>query len=405
VPLSALAASQPLRYTDLVVEVSPFTGLLYDPARVGHLTAVTSPPYDVILPHEQDRLHRSSPYNVALVDLGADVGGDPFDKYMQASRLLRRWRSDRILVPTPGPSLYPYEMRFTYRGAAHRVRGVFLQVGLEPWGAGVLPHERTIAAPVEDRLRLVRATRADLSPIYAVVPGPSEAQSALLERTDHAPDRELVDEEGVVHRLWVGPPDEDLVAWYRAQVLLVADGHHRYQTALAHQEEMHPAHGPGPWDQVMMLVVDAATEEPPILPIHRLLRVDRLPEIPADRVHDLGEILYELADDDLRFGAVFREDGAVVHAVGRLPGEPPTVRALHHSLLDPMPGVRELRFTPDAAGAEGAVRSGRADLALLLPPARVEHVRTVVERGDRLPQKSTYFWPKPRTGLVIRPFD
>jgi uncharacterized protein (DUF1015 family) len=392
-------------YTVRVVAVSPFDGLLYDPAKVGDLAGVTAPPYDVILPHERDRLHTASPYNIALVDLGAETGGDPYDKYMHAAGLLRRWRTEQVLVATGRPAVYPYEMRFTYRGAGHRVRGVFLQVGLEPWGRGILPHERTMAAPVEDRLRLVRATRADLSPIYAVVPGPSDAQSRLLERTDRPADRELRDDEGVVHRLWVEPPDEDLVAWYRDQVLLVADGHHRYQTALAHQEEMHPAHGPGPWDTVMMLVVDAATEDPPVLPIHRVLRVDPLPQVPGAPVHDLGEVLYELAEDDLTFGAVFRRDGALIHVVGRLEGDPPTVRALHEDLLDPMPGVRELRFTHDAAGAEASVRAGQADLALLLPPARVEHVRAVVERGERLPQKSTYFWPKPRTGLVIRPFE
>ncbi len=392
-------------YTVRVVAVSPFDGLLFDPARVGDLAAVTSPPYDVILPHEQDRLHSSSPYNIARVDLGADVGDDPYDKYMHAAGLLRRWRQEGILVPGGGPAMYPYEMRFTYRGVGRLVRGVFLQVDLEPWGRGILPHERTLAAPVEDRLRLVRATRADLSPIYAVVPGPSDAQSNLLERTDRPPDRELVDDEGVVHRLWVEPPDDALVAWYRDQALLVADGHHRYQTALAHQEEMHPAHGPGPWDAVMMLVVDAATEEPPVLPIHRLVHVHPMPDLPGTRVHDLSEMLYELTEDDLRFGAVFREPGALVHLVGRLEGEPPTVRALHESLLEPLPGVREVRFTPDAAGAEASVRTGEADLALLLPPARVEHVRAVVDRGDRLPQKSTYFWPKPRTGMVIRPFE
>ena len=384
--------------------MSPFDGLLYDPARVGDLAAVTAPPYDVILPHEQDALHGASPYNIARVDLGAETGGDPYDKYMHAAGLLRRWRQDRVLVQAGVHSVYPYEMRFIYRGAERRVRGVFLEVALEPWGEGVLPHERTTAAPVEDRLRLVRATRADLSPIYAVVPGPSEPQSALLDRTDRPPDRELIDDEGTAHRLWVERPDETLIAWYRDRRLLVADGHHRYQTALAHQAEMHPAHGPGPWDAVMMLVVDAATEEPPVLPIHRLLRVDPLPRLPGTRVHDLSEVLYELAGDEMRFGAVLREQGALVHLVGRLDGDPPTVRALHESVLDPMPGVRDLRFTPDAAGAEASVRTGDADLALLLPPARVEHVRAVVERGDRLPQKSTYFWPKPRTGMVIRTF-
>jgi uncharacterized protein (DUF1015 family) len=394
-------------YTVRVVAVAPFDGLLFDPAVVGDdLAAVTSPPYDVVLPHDQARLHGSSPYNIARVDLGADVAGAPEDKYTRAARLLRRWREEGVLVPAGGPSVYPYEMRFGYLGAQRRVRGVLLEVGLEPWGGAVLPHERTMAAPVEDRLRLMRATGTDLSPIYAVVGGPSELQTDLLdEAVARPPVRQLIDEEGVAHRVWVEPMPDGLSDWYRDQPLLIADGHHRYQTALAHREELRAARGSGPWDAVMMLIVDAATEEPPVLPIHRLVRVDPLPELPGERVRGLEEVLARLVDDDLRFGAAIRADGGLLHLVGRLEGEPPTVAALHRALLDDLPGVREVRFVPDAALAEAAVRAGDADLALFLPPARVANVRSVVASGGRLPQKSTYFWPKPRTGLVLRPLS
>jgi uncharacterized protein (DUF1015 family) len=384
-----------------VVGVAPFDGLLYDPARVGDLAAVTSPPYDVVLPHDRDRLHESSPHNIARVDLGADVPGE--DKYTEAARLFRRWREQGVLVGTGRPTVYAYEMRFAYQGSGRRVRGVILEVRLEPWGRGILPHEQTMSAPVEDRLRLLRATRADLSPIYAVVGGPSPAQADLVDRAEaRSPDRELVDEEGTVHRLWAEPMPEELVDWYRDQELLVADGHHRYQTALTHRDEMRSRHGPGPWDGVMMLIVDAASEDPPVLPIHRLVR-GPMPALDGERVRSLEEVLVRLAKDDLRYGAAFREDGGLVHLVGRVDGEPPTVAALHRALLDDLPG--ELRFVPDAALAEAAVRAGQADAALFLPPARVAHVRGVVARGGRLPQKSTYFWPKPRTGMVIRALD
>lgn len=388
-----------------MVDVAPFDGLRYDLGAVGKdLAAVTSPPYDVVLPHDQARLHESSPYNIARVDLGAEDAGSPDNKYTRAGRLLRRWRHEGILVSTGRPDVYPYEMRFGYQGAERRVRGVLLQVGLEPWGDGILPHERTMAAPVEDRLRLMRATAADLSPIYAVVGGPSAPQRALLDRAGAAPpERELTDEEGVTHRLWAEPLPEALRDWYRDQSLLIADGHHRYQTALAHQEELRAARGPGPWDGVLMLVVDAATEDPPVLPIHRLLRVDPVPNLAGERVRGLEEVLARLVEDDLRYGAAVRSDGGLLHLVGRLEGEPPTVAALHRLLLDSLPGVEEVRYVPDAARAEAAVRAGQADLALFLPPARVSDVRAVAAAGDRLPQKSTYFWPKPRTGMVIRP--
>jgi uncharacterized protein (DUF1015 family) len=386
-----------------VVAVAPFDGLLYDPTVVVDLASVTSPPYDVVLPHERERLHGASPWNIALIDLGADVAGTPEEKYTRAGQLLGRWRSDGALVSTDGPSLYLYEMRFAYRGISRRVRGVILEVALEPWGGGVLPHERTMAAPVEDRLRVLKASRADLSPIYAVAGGPSAPQTALLESAGtRPPDRQLVDEEGVEHRLWIEQPVQELADWYRQETLLIADGHHRYQTALVHRDEMRRAHGPGPWDGVMMLVVDAATEDPPVLPIHRVLRARRGVQPDGQRVRDLEEILARLVDDDLTFGAALRTDEGMTHLVGHLQGEPPTVAALHRELLDGTE-IEELRFVPDAALAEAEVREGHADLALFLPPARVENVRAVVAAGGRLPQKSTYFWPKPRTGMVIRP--
>jgi uncharacterized protein (DUF1015 family) len=307
--------------------------------------------------------------------------------------------------------VYPYEMRFTYRAQERRVRGVIVEVALEPWGGQIVPHERTMAGPVEDRLAHLRATAANLSPIYAVCTGPSETQVALLDHVEsRSPARELVDEEGVRHRLWIGADGNgidlgDLSDWYQGQTLLIADGHHRYQTALAYREEMRSASGPGAWDRVMMLVVDSVTEDPPVLPIHRVVAVDPLPDVPGDRVRDLEEILSWLADDDLRFAAVVRHNRELVHLVGRLEGEPPTVSALHLSMLDPMPGVRELGFIQDPALAEEMVHTGRFDVAFFLPPARVEYVRAVAERGGQLPQKSTYFWPKPRTGMVIRPLS
>jgi len=348
-----------LFYTGSVPDVAPFDGLLFDPARAGDLTAVTAPPYDVIGPDEQRRLHRASPHNIALVDLGRDDARSG-DKYTRAGRLFRRWRDERVLVPVGRPALYPYEMRFVHHGMPRRVRGVIMEVGLEPWGRGVLPHEHTMTAPVEDRLALMRSTRANISPIYAVCSGPSEPQSELLARAERRPpDRQLADEGGVVHRLWVEDPSQDFAVWHRDRMLLVADGHHRYQTALAFREEADGGQGPGPWDAVMMLVVDAAAEDPPVLPIHRVVRVEPIPELPGQRVRDLAEVL----------------------------------------------GVRQVRYVPDAAVAEEAVHSGAADLALFLPPARVEEIRAVIDAGGRLPQKSTYFWPKPRTGMVVRPLD
>jgi hypothetical protein len=151
---------------------------------------------------------------------------------------------------------------------------------------------------------------------------------------------------------------------------------------------------------MMMLVVDGGVEDPPVLPIHRVVRAGPLDGAEAGwMVRDLAEVLATVRDEDLTVGVAERLDGEVVHRVTRLHGDPPTVCALHGQVLR----GSELRFTPDAVAAEEAVRTGNARAAFFLPPTRVESVRGVIERGERLPEKSTYFWPKPRTGMVIRP--
>jgi uncharacterized protein (DUF1015 family) len=273
------------------------------------------------------------------------------------------------------------------------------QVALEPWGGSIVPHEETLPAPFEDRLSLLRAVRANLSPVYALYHGPSDALAALFDVLDgDEADRTIVDDDGVEHRMWVLEDEPAISSWLGDEELLIADGHHRYAVALAFREEMRAREGPGPWDQMMMLLVDAATEDPPVLPIHRVLLEGAGPD-DGTAVRDLAEVLAAIRDDDLTYGTAAMERGEIAHRVASLKGDPPTVCALHEQVLTDGP----LRFVPDAAVAEELVRSGRGVAAFFLPPTRVDRIRTVIRRGDRLPQKSTYFWPKPRTGMVIRP--
>jgi uncharacterized protein (DUF1015 family) len=297
-------------------------------------------------------------------------------------------------------------MRFTYHGAEQAIRGIVCAVELEAWGGSILPHERTMPGPVEDRLRLLRATGANLSAIQSVYAAPSDAASELLElAAARTPDAELTDEQGVRHRMWSLPGDagDAVAASLRDVPLMIADGHHRYTTALRYRDEMRAARGAGPWESVMMLIVDAASQDLPVLPFHRMLRTGAVPNTGA-RVRDLEEVLAEVDDDALRYGvATHGADGSLEHRVAELSGHPPTVWALHEQILRGRD--EDLTFTPDPVEAEMAVRAGEAVAALLLPPTNALRIRDVVARGDRLPQKSTYFYPKPRTGLVIRQLD
>jgi uncharacterized protein (DUF1015 family) len=394
-----------------VPSIRPFTGLLYDPAVAGPTYRVTAPPYDVISPVDQDRYYRMSPFNAVRLILGKDEPGDDAsrNKYTRAGSYLRSWVRDGVLKPSPRPAVYPYELDFHLGGARRLVRGVIAEVALEAWGGSIIPHERTFPGPIEDRLKLIRAVQANLSAVYAVLaggPGTPELSAFLDRVTANPPDREMTDDAGTRHRLWIADTSlQDVSASLNRRRLMIADGHHRYAVALAHREEMRARSGPGPWDHVMMFLVDAAAEDPPVLPIHRaVLAGGPSPAPEGERVRDLAEVLASLHDEDLTYGLAHLEDGGIVHRVANLEGSPPTVCALHDRILDRLPGL-ELRFVPEAVAAEALVSSKQATAAYLLPGTRVDRVWEVVNGGNKLPQKSTYFWPKPRTGLVIRPFS
>jgi uncharacterized protein (DUF1015 family) len=383
--------------------VSPFVALRFDVGRVGSLDLVTAPPYDVISEREHDRYLATSPYNIIRLDLGERFREDAQGphRYERAASLLETWLREGALESSGRPVYVPYEMRFTMHRRPRRVRGVVCAVELEDWGGAIVPHERTMPGPVEDRLRLIRALRMNLSCIEAVYLGPDRELAGWLDDACVGPPSSGVqDEDGVEHRLWWTEPDP-LVADRLAETsLMIADGHHRYATALRYRDEMRAELGPGPWDLAMMLLVDATIEEPPVLPFHRIqLRGE--PAASGVRVRDLGEVLESADDADLRYGIVTHEGGALVHRVAGLEGEPPAVSRLHEQVLGDLEDA--LRFTPDAVAAEQAVRSEEAVAAYFLPATDASTIQRVVGAGGSLPQKSTFFFPKPRTGLVMRP--
>jgi uncharacterized protein (DUF1015 family) len=382
---------------------APFAGLLYDPSVAGPLQTLTTPPYDQISGSDQERYRNESEFNAVRLELCGDGGRDGPNGYAEAAAAFEDWRRRGVLRAVPSPAVYPYEMRFRGFGTDRRVRGVIAEVELEHYGGSIIPHEGTLPEPLRDRLALLRAVRANLSPVFGVFEEPSAELAAFLDDvTRREPDRTVTDDAGTRHSLWVSPQGNEVVPEVLGpRSVMVADGHHRYEVALAYREEMRAAHGPGPWDRLMMLVVDAGTEPPLVLPFHRVLM--RPGPVPSDArpVRDLQELLAGLRDDDLTVGTVQMEGPDAVHRLGSVPGEPPTVEALHRHLLagvDPS----ELRFVADAGEAEAMVRRGDAHTAYLLPPTTVGRIRHVVTAGRRLPEKSTYFWPKPRTGMVFR---
>jgi hypothetical protein len=204
--------------------------------------------------------------------------------------------------------------------------------------------------------------------------------------------------------MWTVPVRPEIAGWFVDTPILVADGHHRYTTALRYRDEMHAEHGPGPWDRVLALVVDATAEHLPVLPFHRLQLTGAAPT-GGTEIASLSKALEVVSDDPPVVATVTRGSDGPRYSVIHLKGAPPAVQALHDERLQGSTAPGDLAFTPSADDAVAAVASGRAVAAWLLPPTTPQRIREVVERGERLPQKSTYFWPKPRTGMVMMPVD
>jgi uncharacterized protein (DUF1015 family) len=371
----------------VVPHLKPFRALRYDPGTVGPLDAVVSPPHDVITPDRREALVTASPYNaVRLLSPESPA---------EAARLLRAWEEEGALVREAEPAVWVLEETFPgVDGGTRTRRGLVARVELTPYAASeVLPHERTFERQKDARLELLRAARAKLSPIFLVHSGPPPA----------VPEREADLEatlDGVTTRLW-RVTGADAIAAALAQVqgrLLIADGHHRYETALAFHEE----DGSEETGYVLAALVSRGDPGLEILPTHRMVS-GPVPEPDGSfRLTELdpsGEAgtaaLARLPRDHPAF-VLLRRDSAVL-AEGE--GDD-----LDTALIDRLP-LSEVRYTPSAVAAEEAVRSGRADAAFLVRAPTMKQVEEVALAGERLPEKTTYFFPKLTSGLVFSPFD
>jgi uncharacterized protein (DUF1015 family) len=392
---------------------SPFRGVRYN-AEGGHVDDVIAPPYDVISPTDREALVARSEHNAVRLELPAEEGGR--DRYEVAAELWRQWQEERVLVADDEPSFYAYRMGFhDEAGRARQTTGIVGALHLEPPGKGILPHERTTAKDKADRFDLIRATRANLSPIWAL--SPTAGLSALAETTG-PPDARGTDEHGVHHRLWrltspaVLDGIRDAVA---ANPVLVADGHHRYEIGLAYQAEVGAGDGSAGQDRILAFVVELAEEQLSVRAIHRL--IDGLPG-GFDLLAALEPFFEPFETDTPDETLLGRMDDAGALAVVTPGGtwllkpRPSTVEAASHDLdssrldvaLASLPEHR-LRFQHGWDLVAGAVTKGDAQAAVLLRPATVDQIASISHGGERMPPKTTFFYPKPATGLVFRSLD
>jgi uncharacterized protein (DUF1015 family) len=416
-----------------MVAAAPFQGLRFDRAVVGDPCRVTTPPYDVITSEGRDAYEAMHPHNVIRLILARGQRDDP-GRYAQVAKLLSSWCDEGALLLDPAPALYLYEQAYTVRGGLRLLRGVLASVTLDDTGATVVPHERTMVAPVADRLHLLEATRTNLSPVFGVYSGAGRAAAALREVSATTPVVQCVDETGTAHRLWVVSDPERIAAWRQAladESVLIADGHHRYQTALAYRDAMRRsgAGGPeAPWEQTLMLLVDIDLQGPTVLAIHRLLAglpakvllaavaadfEARPVASPLELEAELDRLPREAVGYGLYGGGrslllVARDPAALAARTG-LDHSPLDVEILHGPVLAGLLGVRDperqVAYESEITEAIGKVDRGRFASLLVLRPAPFPAVVEIARRGRTLPPKTTFFYPKPRDGMVLRPLE
>jgi uncharacterized protein (DUF1015 family) len=418
-----------------MAEIQPLRALHYDPAKVGSLADVTAPPYDVIDPEQRASLIARSPYNVVAVDLPE---GKP-DPYAAAAALLESWQLEGAIVRDEAPAIWAHTQEYIGpEGRTLTRRGFFCRVRIEPYGPGrVRPHERTHPGPKEDRLRLTRATRANISPIFSLYSDPDQAAwAALAPATERAPWGEVADSDGTVHRIWRVLDPEAIAAVQRASAeaeLLIADGHHRYETMQTYAEEVG---GEGEHRYILMCLV--ALEDPglTVFPTHRLvngLNAERRQglELALERDFErsdvpLGQIAPPAGDGPLQLGyfdaqqqrpyRLTLKDQAIADAA--LPGRSAAYRHLDTGVLEALLlkgalGLSDedishfngLFYARDAAEALALVRAGDYDAALFVRPPPVAQVKEIAAAGENMPPKSTYFYPKLLTGLLLNPLS
>jgi uncharacterized protein (DUF1015 family) len=432
-----------------MADVRAFRAYRYELGRVGALSDVVAPPYDVIDPPLQDALYRQSPYNVVRLILNKEEATDTEadNRYTRAARLLREWTADDVLVQDSARALYVCHQDFEVEGHRLTRKGFLARVRLEPFGQGrIYPHEETLAGPRADRLRLFQATAMNLSPVFGLFPDPTGEVNARLDAAvARSLPLEAADHHGVVSRLW--PVTDQHVHSAVAGALgprpvFLADGHHRYETGLRYLEERRAAgdvrDDEAPANFILMMLVAMSDPGLVILPTHRLvggfpaLRAERLAEVLAphfdlqrvgtgDRgAQDAWELIEADGSQDV-LGLGTADDG--VWQLARLrdrtmmdrlaAGHGPAWRGLAVSvlhvlvlehLLGPALGSRPecryvhlLREVPEAAGRK------ECRLAALVPPATMGHVEQIAGGLEKMPPKSTYFYPKLLSGLVFNP--
>lgn len=429
--------------------IKPFRGLRYNQGVVANLSSVMTPPYDVISHQEQERYYQIHPNNIIRLDFGKDLPGDTEEtnKYTRAAEFLSAWRKNGTLKQEDAPAIYIYDQEFFSGNRWLTRRGFIALVKLEPFDKGsIYPHEQTLPGPKADRLKLTQSCHAHLSSIFALFPDEdNEIDADLLAMTSTKPEVDFVDDTGVKNRLWVIKEKQAidrLVAGMKEKPLFIADGHHRYETALVYKAQMEKENGNPrgelPSDYVMMVCVSMNNNGLKILPAHRCVRniqdyrLDRILPLLQEsfRIELLGKgcsvtdclsrldeesegyvfLMYAGQEDTFYKLCLINEKSVdKVFAEDHPEWRHLDAGILHGVIINRILGIASddvtvkdyVKYVKDEADAVSLVRSGQYQLAFFLRPTRIEQVKEIAMARKVMPPKSTYFYPKLITGIVI----
>ena len=432
-----------------MADIRPFHGVHYNPSLVKNLAKVICPPYDITSPQMQQDLYQCSEYNFVRIEYGREMAQDrdTFNKYTRAASTFKSWLEQRILVVDDKPALYIDVHSFTHQAKTLQRRSITCLVKLEDWSKMIIrPHEGTLTKPKGDRLNMLWSIQANTSPVMSLYEDKDkEIASILKEQTRHKPTLNVSNVDGESHRVWAITSEkiiEQIKGCLSDQPLYIADGHHRYESALVYQQERYSSSPSrmkeAPFDFVMMTLIDIADPGLVILPAHRLVRgmaqsaldglINRLNtffniENHAINKTDIRSQINGLLSKD-KYGIKFvlcglMQDRLLVISIRDMDAIRPMFPAFHselyqkldvsivdHVILEELLGLTHdkagafLDYNNDGAEAVKKVLEGEYQLGIIVNPLKPSVIKAIADNGDRLPRKSTYFYPKVPAGLV-----
>lgn len=426
-----------------MAEIKGYKGLRFNCEKAGKIEELVCPPYDIISDQQREEYIKINPHNIIRLELPK---GD--DKYNKAAEILKDWLEKGILVKEDKPAIYIYEEEFTAYGERKAIKGIICRVKLEEFSKGIiLPHEFTLSKAKEDRLNLMKATNCNFSQIYSLyMDGGKNTLGKIDSLSKSEPDIQLQDNDNVTHRMWIIKDEKaiaDICSDFADRKLYIADGHHRYETALNYRNylrEQGLAKEGDACDYQMMMLVDMEHPGLVVFPTHRLVR--NLDSFNAERVIDgckeyfdvtehsdintIESTLMELYNQGKKAYAFYCGGSSYkllvlkdTNIIKKLLSNASTatqqldVTILHTLILEKIFGIDaenmakqiNLTYTKIFDEAISSVQQGNSQCAFILNPTRVSEIREVASNGEKMPQKSTYFYPKMITGLVMNQLE